>query len=123
MFHSFLNYTTKVQKSVRPPNISAVFFAVIILIAAAAMLLHSRRKAEKAGFMGTCPAAEGFCVVVVGTWMASLVSETLRSSEFSRGAVKVITAIAGIVIMAAGYTAADLFFTRSVKAASTSSAG
>ncbi len=110
-------WVMKGEEYIYPPFAkSAVFFAVIILIAAAAMLLHSRRKAEKAGFMGTCPAAEGFCVVVVGTWMASLVSETLRSSEFSRGAVKVITAIAGIVIMAAGYTAADLFFTRSVKA-------
>lgn len=94
----------------------AAFFVFVILLAAAAMLIHSRRKAEKAGFTGTCPAIEGFCVVTVGTWMASVAAEMLRSSDFSRGAVNVLTVLTGLVIMALGYTAVDLFVTRSLKA-------
>lgn len=106
----------KDEEYVLPPFAKfAVFFAFVLLLAAAAMLIHSHRKAEKAGFTGTCPAIEGFCVVTVGTWMASVAAEMLRSSDYSRGAVNVITVLSGVVIMAVGYTAVDLFVTRSFK--------
>ncbi|MBR5112859.1 MAG: hypothetical protein IK097_05480 [Clostridia bacterium] len=92
------------------------FLAVTLLIACAAKYLHSRRKAEKAGFMGTSPVLEGFCVVTVGPFLACVIGQGINSSELSRGAVKVITVLAGVIIMAVGYTLVDLFLTRSAKA-------
>ena len=93
----------------------AAALALVILLACAAKYLHSRRKTEKAGFLGTCPALETFCTVVVGSFLASLAGQMFSSSDFSRGAVKAITVIAGVVIMAIGYTAVELVFTRSFK--------
>ncbi|MBR6701997.1 MAG: ABC transporter permease [Clostridia bacterium] len=104
------------EEYIFPPVLRfAVALALVLLLACAAKYLHSRRKAEKAGFLGTCPALETFCTVVVGSFLASLAGQMLNSSEFSRGAVKAITVIAGAVIMAIGSTAVELVFTRSFK--------
>lgn len=98
-----------------PISAFAVALALVLLLACAAKYLHSRRKAEKAGFLGTCPALITFCTVVVGSFIASLIGQAFNSSDFSRGAVKAITVIAGAVIMAIGYTAVELIFTRSFR--------
>ncbi len=93
-----------------------IFIIVSLVIALIAALLHNHRKNEKAGFMGTCPVLEGWCVVAVGTFLASLVASVFGNSELGDGTVKALTAAAGIVIMAVGYTVVDLFFVRSFKA-------
>ena len=101
----------------KPPFVKfIVFLAVVLVIACVAKHLHSRRKAEKAGFMGASPALEGFCVITVGAFLASVIGQMINSSELSRGAVRVITVLAGVIIMAVGYTLVDLFLTRSAKA-------
>ncbi|MCR5523281.1 MAG: hypothetical protein K6F64_06550 [Clostridia bacterium] len=94
-----------------------VFLAVILILAAVCRYLFKRRKAEKAGFMGTCPALEGFCVVIVGSALTALFIETVAVDlETSYFAKCLITFIAGIVIMSVGYTVVDLISVRSLKA-------
>ena len=110
-------YMIKGEEYTFPPFVKfLVFLAVTLLIACAAKYLHSRRKTEKAGFMGTSPVLEGFCVVTVGSFLAGVIGQGINSSELSRGAVKIITILAGVIIMAVGYTLVDLFLTRSAKA-------
>lgn len=100
----------------RPKILPAlIFIAVIALIAAGAAAIHSRRKAETAGALGASPAIEGWCVFTVGSYLASLVASIFYFSTLSLRTVKILTVVAGIVIMAVGYTVAELSFLRSFR--------
>lgn len=94
-----------------------LFLVAVTLLAAFACFLHSRRKAEKAGFMGMSTVLEGYCVVVVGSYLASVIGEWVHSEvNANRTFVALTILISGLVIMAVGYTVVDLICVRSFKA-------
>ena len=90
------------------------FLAVVILIAFAAMKSFSKRRAEKAGFMGMSPLLEGYCVVTVGTELAMFVNSVF-GRYITVNSCRLLILIAGVIIMAVGYTVVDLVCVRSFK--------
>ncbi len=92
-----------------------VFLAVIAVITAAAYFCARHRKAEKAGFMGTSPLMQGFCVVVVGSFLAALFNHIVCGMDLPFRKMVIISIIGGIVIMAVGYTVVELIVLRSFK--------
>lgn len=91
------------------------FLTIVIVLAIAATVSYSHRKAEKAGFMGTGPAVEGYCVVVVGAQLAALVTDMLSTYSVTITRLQLFTVLAGVVIMAVGYTVVDMICVRSLK--------
>lgn len=92
-----------------------IFLAVIIAIFVAATFLNSRRHAEKAGFMGTSPFLQGYCVVTVGPFLASFFSDAISQSDLSFGGILLAFLISAAVIMIIGYTIVDLICVHSMK--------
>lgn len=92
-----------------------VFLAITVAIAAAAMFVCSKRHAEKAGFMGTSPLLQGYCVLTVGPALGVILSEIVRSSLISMRSLFLIFIVASVIIMVIGYTIVDFICIRSVK--------
>lgn len=92
------------------------FLCVTVLVAIVSGILHSRRKAEITGFMGKSVFLEGYCVIVVGTFLASFVGPYIAewtNSNYSGTVISIL--LSGIIIMAVGYTVVDLICVRSLK--------
>ena len=99
----------------RPPVLfSFIFLAVIIVLTAAAALIVAKRPAEKAGFMGTSPVLQGFCVLTVGPWLSTMCVEIAKEGLMSYRLLFATFIIASLVIMAVGYSVVDLICVRSL---------
>lgn len=93
-----------------------IFFAFTCLLAVALVVLHNKRKMEKTGFMGKCPAVEGICVIVVGSALgAGIVDVSDVSSIYNTKSLSAVTFVLCIAIMAVGYTVVELISLRSFK--------
>ena len=92
-----------------------VFLAVIAAISLAAFVCAKHRKAEKTGFMGTSPLMQGFCVIVVGSFLAALFNHIVCDLDMPYGKMVLISLMGGVVIMTVGYTVVELILLRSFK--------
>lgn len=95
---------------------SLVFLAAIIALAVLSALIVAKRPAEKAGFMGTSPVLQGFCVLTVGPWLGTLCVEIAKEGNLTTYRLLFVTfIIASLIIMAVGYSVVDLICIRSFK--------
>ncbi len=100
----------------RPPVLfSLVFLAAIIVLTAAAALIVAKRPAEKAGFMGTSPVLQGFCVLTVGPWLSTVCVEMARENFTTVRLLFVTMIVSSLVIMAVGYSVVDLICVHSFR--------
>ncbi len=91
----------------------AVCFVICILIAASAFFIFKNRKAEKASFLGVCPALTAVCTFIISSFIVfAIAAETV---EIGTTKVKIIVCAVCCAIIAAAFVLVELILYRNVK--------